>query len=134
MIPDIYQEYRDSVPFHILKFFFVFVTALIYSMIVYFIPFYIFHYNFQDGTGRVNTITIINIINHFFSFLFIIQQLAIHIIRPQSKLLPNSDNYSFLLSIRRHILLQLVHFLGLFVNTLKILNLIYKHLNSFKLN
>ena len=53
MIPDIYKEYRDSVPFNIGKFFFIFLSAFLYSIIVYFIPSFVFKYGYQDDSGRV---------------------------------------------------------------------------------
>ncbi len=52
-MPDIYNEFRESNPFNVPKFFMVFISAFVYSCIIYFVPFFNFKYNIQDSSGRV---------------------------------------------------------------------------------
>ena len=46
ILPDIFKEYRDSLPFNILKFFVLFIIACIFSCLCFFIPIYSFNHNF----------------------------------------------------------------------------------------
>jgi magnesium-transporting ATPase (P-type) len=52
LIPDIYKEYRDSKPFNVPKFFFVFLVSILHSLIIYFLPFLAFSYGLVDSTGK----------------------------------------------------------------------------------
>jgi hypothetical protein len=52
-LPDIYNEYRESNPFNIAKFFMVFVAAFGISFFVYFIPYFNYKLGILDSTGRV---------------------------------------------------------------------------------
>ena len=49
-LPNIYKEYRDSIPFNLIKFFTIFFISYIFSFICYFIPAYVFKNNFY-GMG-----------------------------------------------------------------------------------
>ena len=49
-IPNIYKEYRDSIPFNIIKFIAIFAVSYIFSYICYIIPVYSFRSNFY-GMG-----------------------------------------------------------------------------------
>lgn len=56
MVPDIYKFFREKVPFSIGKFFFIFLLATIYSVVIYFVPFFTLQYAAQNGAGTVNSI------------------------------------------------------------------------------
>ena len=51
LLPDIFSEYRDIIPFNILKFFLVFITAVLFSLATYFVPAYAFKYGVKDKNG-----------------------------------------------------------------------------------
>ena len=45
LLPDIFKEYRDSIPFNIIKFFTLFIISVIFSYLCYIIPIYSFDNN-----------------------------------------------------------------------------------------
>ena len=51
LLPDIYKEYRDSIPFNLVKFFIILIIGVIFSCIVYFIPTYSYFNNVYGEYG-----------------------------------------------------------------------------------
>lgn len=51
LFPDIFSEYRDSIPFNIVKFFLIFIVAVIFSLPCYLIPAFSFKYGMKNDTG-----------------------------------------------------------------------------------
>jgi hypothetical protein len=51
LLPDIYKEYRDSLPFNIVKFVLILVIGIIFSCIAYYIPTYSYFNNAYGGYG-----------------------------------------------------------------------------------
>ena len=45
LLPDIYKEYRDSIPFNLIKFMLIFVIGVIFSYICYIVPIYSYDHN-----------------------------------------------------------------------------------------
>ena len=51
LFPDIFSEYRDSIPFNIVKFFLIFIVSVIFSLPCYLIPAFSFKYGMKNDTG-----------------------------------------------------------------------------------
>ena len=51
LLPDIYKEYRDSLPFNLIKFAVILIISIIFSCILYFIPTYCFFNNVYGKNG-----------------------------------------------------------------------------------
>ena len=51
LLPDIYKEYRDSLPFNLIKFAVILIISIIFSCILYFIPTYSFFNNVYGELG-----------------------------------------------------------------------------------
>jgi len=52
LLPDIYKEYRDSLPFNIVKFVLILVISIIFSCILYYIPTYSYFNNVYGEFGK----------------------------------------------------------------------------------
>ena len=49
LLPDIFKEYRDSLPFNLVKFIIIFIISIAFSFICYIIPIYSFDHNFYGA-------------------------------------------------------------------------------------
>ena len=52
LLPDIYKEYRDSLPFNIIKFIVILIIAIIFSCLIFYIPIYSYSNNFYGKYGN----------------------------------------------------------------------------------
>ena len=51
ILPDIYKEYRDSIPFNIIKFMAIFIIGILFSYICYIIPIYSYNHNIYGNNN-----------------------------------------------------------------------------------
>ena len=56
LLPDIYAETRDSLPFSVIKFFFIFIIGFILSFPLFFYTFYILKYGIRGKNGDVYSV------------------------------------------------------------------------------
>ncbi len=51
LFPNIFKEYRDSIPFNLIKFFTIFTLGIIFSIPIYFFPSFIFKFGIRGNEG-----------------------------------------------------------------------------------
>ena len=70
LFPNIFKEYRDSIPFNLFKFFTIFTIGIIASIPIFFVPFFICKFGIRNSEGSTFCFWDISVVV-FFTIIFI---------------------------------------------------------------